>query len=89
MLLYGISVSIIGLLYDCNRGYLLNTTEIPEGNRGKMGVDSSSSSNDSRSIINRSCVEVCLALCFFRALRARLLNGSEKAKCQFWLLSQC
>ena len=75
MLLYGISVSILGLLYCCNGGYLLIATEIPGGNRGKMGVDSSSSSNDSRSIMNRSCVEVLSSVVFFsgaeRPFRAR------------------
>ena len=58
-------------------GIYRTTTEIPEGNRGKMGVNSSSSSNDSRSIINNSCVEVLCSVVFFsgaerpfRALRA-------------------
>ena len=45
MLLHGISVSILSLLYYCNGGYLLTATEIPEGNRGKMGVNSDSGSN--------------------------------------------
>ena len=84
MLLYGISISILGLLYCCNRGIYRTTTEIPEGNRGKMGVDSSSSSNDSRSIMNNSCVEVCLALSFFRPRSGRFgrvapRSGVERA----------
>ena len=69
MLLYGycISISTLGLLYYCNRGYLSTTTEICGANRGKMGVDSSSSSNDSRSIMNSSCVEVLCSVVFFSA----------------------
>ena len=35
----------MGLLYYCNRGYLSIATEIPEGNRGKMGVNSDSGSH--------------------------------------------
>ena len=42
MLLFGISIDILSLLYYCNGGYLLIATEIPEGNRGKMGVNSDS-----------------------------------------------
>ena len=59
-------------------------TEIPGGNRGKMGVDSSSS-NDSRSILNRSCVEVLCSVVFFsgatrpfRALRAAERRGARQ-----------
>ena len=65
MLLHGISINILSLLYYCNRGHLSSTTEICGANRGKMGVDSSSSSNDSRSIMNNSCVEVLCSVVFF------------------------
>ena len=66
-------------------GVVLIATEIPEGNRGKMGVDSSSSSNDSRGIINSSCVEVLCGVVFFsgaerpfRALRAAERRGARQ-----------
>ena len=45
MLLHGISISILSLLYCCNRGYLSTATEICGANRGKMGVNSDSGSN--------------------------------------------
>ena len=52
-------------------------TEIPEGNRGKMGYISESGTNNSRSIMNNSSVRCCLALSFFRARSARFGRGAR------------
>ena len=77
MFLYGISISILSLLYYCNRGYLSSTTEICGANRGKMGYISRSGTNNSRSIMNNSSVRCCLALSFFRPRSGRFGRGAR------------
>ena len=69
MLLYGycISISILGLLYYCNREYLSTTTEIAEGNRGKEALIVIVTLIIVGVLLIVALLRCCLALCFFRA----------------------